>query len=107
VRGIYLKNIGVHQPGNRHTKYGGDQYRPDKTQREQHIFLFVEQLRDGILCVDVKIDGDKQQITKLDGNSMRKHQRTIPEDKYPAGVGQQPKSKVIYELNISQTVVFQ
>jgi len=107
MRCIYLKNISAYQPRNRHTKYGGDQYHPDKTQRERYILLFIQQLRNGIPGIEVEIDSDKYQIAKLDGNGMGEYQSAVPENKYPAKVGQQPKSKVIYELKTSQTVVFQ
>jgi len=49
----------------------------------------------GIQRVKIVVYGDECQVAKLDGNGMCKHQRAVPENKYPENISQQPKNEVI------------
>ena len=52
-------------------------------------------MRNSVQRIEIVIGRNKRQETKLNGDGMGKHQRTIAKDKDPAEVGQQPKPNMI------------
>jgi len=56
----------------------------------------------GIKGIKIIISCYKDQVTKLDGYGMGKHQRAVPENKDPEQVGKCPKQQVKYGLILSQ-----